>query len=565
MNRSWLYGGQGQGTNIDSVYDTQALSSSYISTNTTFIWTPTVAHKAASPKSTYKSLPALDKHFDQVDTELQTLSDSVDVLYQQEDKEIDFLENFIDYDSISIVCNENMNDIRTNNPEIAKGMQDFKSEGLPPIMANEKEKRKSRKDKIRERLRWLTSRSKLTMRNFGSRDNLQNMREGLQKSKERLGSALSPARSRRGSYEWSVRLNNEGHNVRDSIIVMDGGEGNLGEEVIKNESKIEIKSFQVPVLKVNENDTKRKPKFTKYNKSKKGKNPKMKEESVKPLEDLEKLERLVLRDSVRETLQKRREMGPINEELDLAFNNLSYDAVNISDASRDARKYYENVDPAKSNTDRMYENVQTDYENALVSNQHYENFPNQESHKMKAPADEDYENYDFGESGVYQNILYDKSANAIIVTDLSSQVHTLRKSVNEVNQIVEESKSNKEDESQPLKRFQSKMNIQLKLPIVNGTKQGDNKIQVTDTNSLDRKPLNDENEQKSEAKLKPSTLKKPTNSIFRKWALSKAEHPKIDLAKLKENSSLDVSRSTFTEREKEIVAQFLKDVKGDLQ
>ena len=209
-----------------------------------------------------------------MDTELQTLSDSVDVLYQQEDTEIEFLENFIDYDSISIVCKENVTDIRNNNPEIVNKLQDNKSDGLPPTMANEKEKRKSRKDKIRERLRWLTSKSKLTMRNIGSRDNLKNMKEGLEKSKERLSSALSPARNRRESYEWSVRLNNEGHNVRDSIIVMDGGEGNMREEDIKNETNVDIKSFEGPALTVQANDKKRKPKFTKYNKSKNGKSPK---------------------------------------------------------------------------------------------------------------------------------------------------------------------------------------------------------------------------------------------------------------------------------------------------
>ena len=212
-----------------------------------------------------------------MDRELQTLSDSVDVLYQQEDREIEFLENSYYYDSISIVRKENVTDIRTNTPEIDNKLQDNKSEGLPPNMGHEKEKRKSRKDQIRERLRWLTSKSKLTMRNIGSQDILQNMKEGLEKSKERLGSALSPVRSRRGSYEWSVRLNSEGHSVRDSIIDMDGGEGNLGEEVTKNETKIEIKSFEVPVPKVKENDNKRKPKFTKFNKSKNGKSPKLKE------------------------------------------------------------------------------------------------------------------------------------------------------------------------------------------------------------------------------------------------------------------------------------------------
>merc|ERR1711892_720248 len=124
----------------------QAASSTYISTNSTFIWTPTVTPKNATPKSTYKSLPALDKDFDQVDAELQTLSDSVDVLYQQEDTETEFLDNFLDYDSISIVIKENVEDIIVEMPEIVDNSQDNKS--LPPAMANEKERKKSRKGKI---------------------------------------------------------------------------------------------------------------------------------------------------------------------------------------------------------------------------------------------------------------------------------------------------------------------------------------------------------------------------------------------------------------------------------
>ena len=170
---------------------------------------PTVDTKPSSPKTTYKSLPALDKSFDQTDSELQALSDSVDVLYQQEDQEIEFLDNFLDYDSISIVVTEN-EDNKISNPDVIKKKQDCTT--LPPKMKNEK--MKSRKNKIRERLRWLTSRSKLSMRNFGSRDNLKNMKEGLQKSKDKLSSALSPSRSRRGSYEWSVKPSNDQHNSR---------------------------------------------------------------------------------------------------------------------------------------------------------------------------------------------------------------------------------------------------------------------------------------------------------------------------------------------------------------
>ena len=188
----------------------QGLSSTSISTNSLSIWAPpdTIVHKSSSPQLPYKSLPALDKHFDQLDKELQGLSDSMDVLYQQEDTEIEFLDTFLDYDSISIDCKESdqMRDSVSSTKQ--------NPHGLPPIMANDKERIQPRKDKLRERIRWLTSRSKLSMRNFGSRDNLQNMKEGLQKSKERLSCALSPSRNRRGSYEWSVRLNSDGHNCR---------------------------------------------------------------------------------------------------------------------------------------------------------------------------------------------------------------------------------------------------------------------------------------------------------------------------------------------------------------
>ena len=187
----------------------QGFSSISISTNSLSIWAPTdpIGNKALTPQSPYKSLPALDKHFNQLDGELQEISDSVDVLYQQEDTEIEFLDTFLDYDSISINCNE--------SDQVDSERQSKTSPlGLPPIIVNDMQRFQPGKGKIRERLRLLASRSKLTMRNFGSRDNLQNMKEGLQKSKERLSYALSPARSRRGSYEWLSRLSSEGHNCR---------------------------------------------------------------------------------------------------------------------------------------------------------------------------------------------------------------------------------------------------------------------------------------------------------------------------------------------------------------
>ena len=225
-------------------------------------------HKGSSEQSPYKSLPALDKHFDQLDRELQELSDSVDALYQQEDSEIEFLDTFLDYDSISIVCKDSDKDIQNQNKDSVKELQ-TSPDRLPPIMANDKERIRSRKERIRERIRWLTSRSKLNIRNLGSRDNLQNMKEGLQKSKERLSCALSPSRNRRGSYEWSVKLNSDGHNPRDSIIVMDGHKESE-EEDGKKRKKVEVKSFEVPVMKVKDNENQRKPKYKKNTKLKKG-------------------------------------------------------------------------------------------------------------------------------------------------------------------------------------------------------------------------------------------------------------------------------------------------------
>ena len=114
-----------------------------------------------SMTSYYKSMPALDKHLDQLDKELQQLSDSVDVLYQQEDSEIDFLDSFIDYDDIS-VYNGSYNNKRPKTKS---------KPGLPPIIPSETVTTK--KDKLRDGLKWLSNRGKLSLRQFGSRDNLK--------------------------------------------------------------------------------------------------------------------------------------------------------------------------------------------------------------------------------------------------------------------------------------------------------------------------------------------------------------------------------------------------------
>jgi len=112
--------------------------------------------KPSSMLSYYKSLPALDQQDDQLDRELQHLSDSVDVLYQQEDSEIEFLDSFIDYDDISLDNSKS-------------GL------GRPPIIPSEN-LQSSRRDKIRESLRWLAYKGKFSWKQFGSRDNLRTTR-----------------------------------------------------------------------------------------------------------------------------------------------------------------------------------------------------------------------------------------------------------------------------------------------------------------------------------------------------------------------------------------------------
>jgi len=138
----------------------------------------------------------------------------VNALYQQEDKEVEFLDIFLDYDSISSVLYKESEE----NDDMSQHFKEKEVEVDKQEIMSGKQSWKVKKGKLRERLRWLAARSKLSLRNIGPRDNLKNMKEGLQRSKERMSSALSPRRTRRGSYQWSMRLNMNGPNVRDSII-----------------------------------------------------------------------------------------------------------------------------------------------------------------------------------------------------------------------------------------------------------------------------------------------------------------------------------------------------------
>ena len=119
----------------------------------------------SSLSSYYKSLPALDKQHDQLDKELRHLSESVDILYEQEDNEIEFLDSFIDYDDISVHDNGSLGRNRASRRHKSR-------KGLPPIIPSENVSN-SRKDKLRDGLKWLTFKGKLSLKQFGSRDNLK--------------------------------------------------------------------------------------------------------------------------------------------------------------------------------------------------------------------------------------------------------------------------------------------------------------------------------------------------------------------------------------------------------
>ena len=121
-----------------------------------------------SLSSYYKSLPALDKQPpDQLDKELKHISESVDnILYEPEDNEIEFLDSFIDYDDISVHDNGSLGRNR------ASRRHKKSRNGLPPIIPSENVSN-SRKDKLRDGLKWLTFKGKLSLKQFGSRDNLK--------------------------------------------------------------------------------------------------------------------------------------------------------------------------------------------------------------------------------------------------------------------------------------------------------------------------------------------------------------------------------------------------------
>ena len=310
-------------------------------------------------------------------------------------------------------------------------------------------------------------------------------------------------------------------------------------------------------------------------------------------------------------------MDPIAEEQDFAFTNLVYTEVgstntglqyeNVEEGSghkyenvgQEATKYenvdntsrYENVpnnDPARS----RYQNVDMTSENQndkmSEENQNlYENVGTDDT-KSDVNTCEHYENYDFGENGVYQNILFTTKPSARPDTDVYSQLKSLEEAVSRVNDILmKESVVECEDKHQaslsdsteldqcieevtatslvdkdedPQKRSltddsKSKGKVSSIRDMFNF---GKNKEPTTtesadDSTNQEKQPKQEKSEQVSkEGSVRPT-------SMFRRWALARAEHPVIDVEKLEDKPS-----ALFSSTEREIVAKFLENVKSEL-
>ena len=144
---------------------------------------------------------------DLVERELQEMSESVDALYDQEDKEIEFLDSFIDYDSISINSDKSFK--RCDTRESSTQTKEVKT--LPQSMTGNI---LGGQRHIKERFKSLSKKSFSAVPGFDKSDNLQHMKEGFKKSRERLSTVFSSMRIRSASYDWLSSPNSTGYNCR---------------------------------------------------------------------------------------------------------------------------------------------------------------------------------------------------------------------------------------------------------------------------------------------------------------------------------------------------------------
>ena len=356
-----------------------------------------------------------------------------------------------------------------------------------------------------------------------------------------------------------------------------------------------------------------------------------KAEAVRVLGRLEQLEKAVAQDSVREvnplylisgclpkstclfqTLRRKRDMDPIEEEQDFAFNNLVYTELGSGETglqyenvgNENSHKYenvgqdgakYENVDDHSryenvSDTDPVrpcYQNVYNTAENQKGKNPEenqnvYENVGTEDVKPDNSHC-EHYENYDFGENGVYQNILFTTKAASQPDADVYSQLRTLKEAVSRVNDILMKESTdcddNKASQSNSIEqvvsddvkenRLDKAEEIQSRQISEESKAKGKvSAIRDMFTFGKSKEPTREEpskgKPKQQREKSEPSStipVGRPA-SMFRRWPLARAEHPVIDVERMEEERNKPAA--IFSSTEREIVAKFLENVKSEL-
>ena len=149
-------------------------------------------------------MPALHSSYNKEREEAE-LCLSMDTLYHGEDTEMEFLDSFLDYDSISIVSPGKHHETRENEEEEEEEEEDAGDieEILHCEIADAGEEVQSRKRKagLKERMAWLASRGKVNMRGLSSSGSVASLQGSLRSSRERL------SEMRRGFARSTERIN----------------------------------------------------------------------------------------------------------------------------------------------------------------------------------------------------------------------------------------------------------------------------------------------------------------------------------------------------------------------
>ena len=146
-------------------------------------------------------MPALDSCKERRPREEGELCLSMDTLYHGEDTEMEFLDSFLDYDSISIISPD------THRPEVRMEEEEVEEEEEEEGVLNDvieeagEEGQRRRRAGLKERMQWFASRGKVNMRGLSSSGSLVSLQGSLRSSKERL------SEMRRGLARSTERIN----------------------------------------------------------------------------------------------------------------------------------------------------------------------------------------------------------------------------------------------------------------------------------------------------------------------------------------------------------------------